>query len=126
MEHLNSQSIQMTNELYICKNNYDICHNNILCHFSNIINKKTGLIFSCNKLNDYYIYTYENYSIIFNAYSQTWGLLNWNLVVLESKNLNEIIYKFLYDKNRLALVLYENSDIDEITNLLNDFTIKSA
>ena len=126
MEHLNSQSIQMTNELYICKNNYDTCRNNIMCHFSNIINKKTGLIFSYNKLNDYYIYTYENYSIIFNAYSQTWGLLNYELVILESKNLNEIIYKFLCDSNRLALVLYENSDMDEITNLLNDFTMKSA
>lgn len=116
MEYLNT-------ELFICNNSYDIYQNNILRHFLELINKKTGLMFNCNKINNYYIYTYENHLIILNAVSQTWNLLNYNLVILESINLNEIIYKFLYDTNRLALVLYENSEIDEITNRLNDLSI---
>lgn len=94
-------------------------------HYYTIINQKTGLIFGYKNINNYYIYNYDNYLIVFNILSNMWSLLisNTNNIAIESNNLNDVIYKFLYDTNRLAIVIYSNNNVDEITNMLLNCTI---
>jgi hypothetical protein len=98
--------------------NYDKCNNNILYYFSNMINKKTGLIFNCSHSNNYYIYQYENYMIIFNCSNEIWGLVTNNVIMIESKNLSDIIFKFLFDTNRLTMVIYDDPVMNDLTNLM--------
>jgi hypothetical protein len=93
-------------------------------YFCNIINHKTGVLFNHTLNNNYYIYKYENYLIVFNILTNIWGLLLDLNIVIESNNLNEIIYRFLYDTNRLAIVVYGENDIDEITRMMLNSSIK--
>jgi hypothetical protein len=116
---LNKQN-QLVSELYICQQNYNKCQNNILQHFLHIINKKTGLSFNCNFMNNYYIYKYDCHIIVFNSLTQIWGYICNDMIVIEAKHLSDIIYKFLLDTNRLSVVIYGDEDIDmnELTCLM--------
>ena len=88
-------------------------------YINTIINKKTGLIFEYNKINNFNIYKYYNHLIVFNELTNIWGLLlDTNKIIIESNNLDQIIYKFLFDTNRLAIVVYGDNDVDEITEMM--------
>jgi len=88
-------------------------------YINTIINQKTGLIFEYNKINNFNIYKYYNHIIVFNELTNIWGLLlDTNKIIIESNNLDQIIYKFLFNTNRLAIVVYGDNDVDEITEMM--------
>lgn len=95
----------------------------LLNYLKEIIQSKTGEKFNSENINNYYIYTNNCYKIIFNVSNGIFGLMHDNKILLETFILNDIIYKYLQDTNRLSLVVHSqvmDDDMENINNIFNN------
>lgn len=100
--------------------NYEV----MLLTYKCIIESKTRLVFTNKLINNCYVYNYDNYFISFNINTQIWILIHEYNIVHESFNLDDIINLFLYNTNRLAMVLHTISvdkELDILCNKLSNF-----
>jgi hypothetical protein len=98
--------------------------NKFIDKFITIIYIKTGERFNFTIDNDNFIFYNNSYKIIHN--NNIWFLYHKDNILIESINLNDIIYKYLLLNNKLSLCLYkENIDnqMEELTNLINNLNI---
>ena len=113
--------LELQNNLYYTIKYYQ---EKFLILFNKIINNKTGEIFTKKYVDNYFIFTNNNYNIIF--YNNKWILTHNNIYIGDNDNLIEIINHYLLLNNRLSLCLHSQSmdiDMEEINNLLHNIKI---
>jgi hypothetical protein len=121
---LNYQNKLVSNINYY-KNRFYSSQDKICNFFKDLIAKKTGEEFFSENINNFYIYYNKSYIIIFNINTLVWGLTKNNTLLIEDYDFNKIIYKYLEDTNRLAIVIYQymGDEMEEINNMLNDIKL---
>ena len=129
--------INLQNELLY---NIDYYQNKFLYSFNNLINSKTGEIFTSSlnfsdsiafgytpkAINYIFINSNFTFKIVFNTRLNKWILMNNNnLIVNENEKIIELLNYYLYINNRSSIIIYRPEDnielqIDELSERIKN------
>jgi len=120
----------ITDEIIETQNNlmYSIKYyqDTFLYTFNKIINNKTGQLFINKFINNYYIFNFNNFDIVYSSTDNIWILYNNSIIIYNHPNLIEIINQYLLINNRLSLCLHVQSmdtDMEELNNILKNINL---
>jgi len=126
----NDKILELQSKIY-----YDLhnIHNKYANKLNKIIKKKTrdDFIYNIDSYNYYFDYiTNENCQrFSYDIPNKTWYYFiysnNGNKYITSSNLLNDIIYNYLSLNNKLSLVIYSNSDVEDINDLFDNMNLES-
>ena len=94
-------------------------HRKYIDTFLDYINFKSRDYFNIMEYNnEYYIFIYNSYKIVFSLLHNNWLLIQDNKILCESKLIDDILYNYLYITNKLSICLHVQS-MDPDTEILN-------